>query len=173
MRCRSDIPVRAHPRALSRTAAFALAGLVLYPLALMLPVMTLERFGHASSASIWSGMVGLLAEGHWAVGLTVLVFSIIVPIVKLVLLLVLCAGGLVLGRRQRAWSYRAVELVGRWGMLDVLLVAVLVAAVKLGDVVSVTPNAGAGVFGGVVLLSLLASLSFDPHAIWTGEEGDI
>jgi paraquat-inducible protein A len=59
-----------------------------------------------------------------------------------------------------------VEFLGRWGMVDVLLVAVLVAVVKLGDLVTVTPGPGVLAFGSVVVLSLLASAAFDPHALW-------
>ena len=62
-----------------------------------------------------------------------------------------------------------IEFIGRWGMVDVLLVAVLVAVVKLGDLVEVTPGPGVVVFGGVVILSLIASAMFDPHAIWEEE----
>lgn len=165
-RCATVIRHGVHPRAISRTAALSLAALILYPVALALPVMTIERFGHEHAASIWGGMVGLLAEGHWGVGIAVLVLSIVAPVAKLVMLFALCAGDRILHRGHRAMTYRLVEFVGRWGMADVLLVAVLVAAAKLGDLVEVTPGPGVIVFGAVVVLSLLASMSFDPHAIW-------
>ena len=165
-RCDSVIRHGVHPRALSRTGAFATAALALYPLALFLPVMTLERLGHESVTSVWGGMVKLLAEGHLGVGIAVLAFSVVAPVAKLVALAVLCLGGRVVGREHRAATYHFVEFVGRWGMVDVLLVALLVAAVKLGDLVEVTPGPGVIAFGAVVVLSMLASMSFDPHAIW-------
>jgi paraquat-inducible protein A len=62
--------------------------------------------------------------------------------------------------------YRAIEAAGRWGMIDVLLVAVTIAAVKLGDLVVVTPGPGVVAFGACVVLSLAASAVFNPHAIW-------
>ncbi|MEM1072485.1 MAG: paraquat-inducible protein A [Planctomycetota bacterium] len=166
VRCGSVIRHGTKPGASSRTAAFATTGLILYPFALVLPVMTLTRLGHESVASIWSGMIDLLAEGYLFVGLTVLFFSIVTPIAKLSALFMLTMGGRLLSSSHRAATYHAVEFIGRWGMLDVLLVAVLVAAVKLGDLVTVTPGPGVVVFGAVVVLSLLASMSFDPHAIW-------
>jgi paraquat-inducible protein A len=169
VRCDAVIRHAGHPRSTARTAALASAALIVYPLALTLPVMRIERLGHASDASIWSGMVGLLAEGHLFVGLIVLLFSVIAPIAKLVALFVLCAGRRGLHARHRARTYRLVEFIGRWGMVDVLLVAVVVAAVKLGDLVQVTPGPGVVAFGSVVLLSLLASTVFDPHAIWETE----
>jgi paraquat-inducible protein A len=164
-RCEAVIPHERHPRASARTAALAIAALLIYPLALTLPVMTITRLGHAETASIWTGMVGLLAEGHLAVGLAVLFFSIVAPIAKLAALFALCAPR-VLPARHRARTYAMVEFLGRWGMVDVLLVAVLVAVVKLGDLVTVTPGPGVLAFGSVVVLSLLASAAFDPHALW-------
>lgn len=131
-----------------------------------LPVMEIERFGHGSASSIWSGMVGLLSEGHWFVGGAVLLFSVIAPIGKLIMILALCLGAGNVTLQDQARIYRLVEFVGRWGMVDVLLVAVVVAVVKLGDLVQVTPGPGVVVFGGVVVLSLIASSVFDPRSIW-------
>ncbi|MEO1585099.1 MAG: paraquat-inducible protein A [Planctomycetota bacterium] len=169
-RCDSVIRHGSHPASESRTAALAIAALALFVPAITMPVMTLERLGHESVASIWSGTVKMLASGDYAVGLTVLMFSIVLPIAKLAALLALSLGGRRLSAGARAKTYHAVELIGRWGMLDVLLVAVLVAAVKLGDLVDVTPGPGVIVFGLVVALNLLASMSFDPHSIWEEED---
>jgi len=111
-------------------------------------------------------MVGLLSEGHWFVGGAVLLFSVIAPIGKLVMILALCLGAGNVTLQDQARIYRLVEFVGRWGMVDVLLVALVVAVVKLGDLVQVTPGPGVVVFGGVVVLSLIASSVFDPRSIW-------
>ncbi len=165
-RCNAIIKHGVHPRSTNRAAALAFAALLLYPLALWLPVMQIERLGHHSDASIWSGTIALLAEGHLFVGLAVLVFSVIAPIGKLALIFALCMGQGLIARTDRARAYRLIELIGRWGMVDVLLVAILVAVVKLGDLVEVTPGPGVVIFGVVVILSLLASAAFDPHAIW-------
>lgn len=165
-RCHAVIRHGIHPRSTNRAAALAFAALLLYPLALWLPVMQIERLGHESHASIWSGTVALLAEGHLFVGLAVLLFSVVAPIGKLALIFGLCVGQGLIARHDRARAYRLIELIGRWGMVDVLLVAILVAVVKLGDLVEVTPGPGVVTFGVVVILSLLASAAFDPHAIW-------
>lgn len=170
VRCQSVIRHGVHPRSVSRTGAISLAALVLYPLAIVLPVMEIERFGHINEASIWSGTVGLLAEGHLFVGLAVLIFSVIAPLGKLGSLFVLCAGQQSLSKGDQTRVYRFVEFIGRWGMVDVMLVAVLVAVVKLGDLVTVTPGPGVFIFGVVVLLSLIATSMFDPHAIWESED---
>jgi uncharacterized paraquat-inducible protein A len=76
---------------------------------------------------------------------------------------------LLLGRKHRAWTYHLVEWTGRWGMLDVLLVAILVAALKVGDLVEVHAGPAALAFTCCVVLSLLAAACFDPHSLWDTE----
>lgn len=165
-RCNAVIRTTGHPRAAGRAAAFALGAMLLYPFALTLPILTLAELGHTRETTIWSGMVSLFAEGQLAIGLVVLFCSVVAPLFKLGAILALSAGELFLPSRHRAVTYRLVELLGRWGMLDVVLIAVLVAAVKLGDLVEVTPGPGLIAFTAVVVLSLLASAFFDPHALW-------
>lgn len=148
------------------TLAAALAAVVLYPFAVGLPIMEIERFGARSEASVLSGGIGLLEDGQLLVGAVVLLCSVLLPVGKLVSLIVLSAFGGRLTRRRRLVTWRVIELTGRWGMLDVLLIAVLVAVVKLKDLVTVSPGPAALAFTGVVLLSLLASAWFDPHAFW-------
>jgi len=156
-------------RSLSRTAAFAVAALVLYPAAMLLPVMTIEQFGHAQATSILGGTINLLSHGHLGIGMVILVCSVIIPLAKLLTLLTLVIGPNVLRNHHRALAHHMLEWTGRWGMLDVLAVAVVVTALKLGDFVEVTPGPGAMAFGGVVTLSLLASASFNPHLAWPQE----
>jgi len=151
------------------TLGAALAALILYPFAITLPVMRIERFGHAHDASIWTGSVGLLREGEWFVGAVVLVCSVLLPLFKLGGLVAITLGGW-LHKRHRAITYRIIEWTGRWGMLDILLISALVAWVKLGDLMEIQAGPGALVFTLCVLLSLLASAWFDPHALW--EEQD-
>jgi len=147
-------------------AALALAALICYPVGVGLPVMRLEKFGHVHDASIWTGIFTLLSEGQIVVGLVVLVCSLIIPILKLSGLFVLTVGPPTVQRHHQARLYRWIESAGRWGMIDVLLIAVLVAALKLGDLVAVTPGPGAIAFTVCVVLSVLASACFNPHTMW-------
>ena len=149
----------------SRTAAIAVAALVLYPLAVSLPIIEIQKFGHQHEASILEGVSTLLSRGHLVVGLVVLAASVVLPLLKLAALLVLSAGR-ALGHRHRALTYRMVQWTGRWGMLDVLLVAILVAVLKLGDLVEVSVGPGLLAFTSCVALSLLAAAFFDPHSLW-------
>jgi paraquat-inducible protein A len=165
-RCRSHLMHGPGHRSPSRTAALATAALILYPLAMTLPVMGVQQFGHRNQTSILEGTATLLGSGHLVIGLIVLLCSVILPLTKLLALLVLSSGGGFLHHRHRAFTYHLVEWTGRWGMLDVLLVAVVVAAIKLGDMVSVSAGPGAIAFASCVILSLLAGASFDPHRLW-------
>ena len=167
LRCSSVLHLPDHSgRANSRARAFALAALFLFPVAVTLPIMRIERFGDLQDASIWSGALGLIEEGAWFVGIVVILCSLFIPLMKLGGILILTSKRPFFSRRRRAWTYRMIELAGRWGMLDVLLISVVVAWLKMGDLVSVHPGPAAWTFTGCVLLSLLASASFDPHALW-------
>ncbi len=151
--------------ALHRTAGFALAGLLFYFPALFLPILEIERFGQSHRSSVLEGCWSLLSQGEWFVGGIILVFSVILPPVKLLLLLALCGRGL-MSQRHKAWTYRMMERIGRWGMLDVLLVALLVALVKLGGLVRFHLGPAALAFGLCILASMLAGAFFDPHSVW-------
>lgn len=152
-----------------RTAALAAAALVLYPVAVGLPILKLEQFGHANASSILEGTASLFSGGQVVVGIIVLLCSVVFPLGKLVALLVLSAGGLGLAGRHRVFTFRLVQWTGRWGMMDILLVAILVAAMKLGDLVTVTAGPAAFAFTACVVLSLLAAASFHPHGMWESE----
>ena len=149
-----------------RCAALALSALICYPVGIALPIMHLEKLGHVHEASIWTGILTLLTQGQWVVGLVVLVCSMIIPVFKLLGLFVLTVNPATLQRRHQAHLFRWIERAGRWGMIDVLLLAVLVAALKLGDLVTVTPGPGAVAFTSCVVLSVLASACFRPQVIW-------
>ena len=166
-RCGTSLRLPVHrQRASSRTAAVSLAALILYPLAVTLPILRVSKLGHQHETGILEGTARLLADGQLAVGLVVLVCSVLLPLMKLVSLLLLSSGKAFLGRRHRAFTYQVVEWTGRFGMLDVLLVALLVAVLKLGDVVTVSAGPGVLAFAACVLLSLVASALFNPHDLW-------
>jgi paraquat-inducible protein A len=147
-------------------AALALGALILYPLAVTLPMLRVEQFGHRNDSSILTGIATLLASGHLFVGIIVLLCSIVFPLGKLVAMLALTTAGFLMRREHRALTYRLVEWTGRWGMLDVLLVALLVAVLKLGDFVEVSAGPAAFAFTCCVVLSLLATAAYDPHGVW-------
>lgn len=154
----------------SRVATLSATALTLFPAAVLLPVFEVEQFGRVVEASLWSGSLGLLGRGELFIGLVVLVCSLCLPVLKLSALLLVTAGRDWLASRHRRLGWRLVEWTGRWGMLDVLLVAVLVAWMKMGELVEFTVGPGLWVFAAVVLLSLTASAQYDPHALWEDPE---
>lgn len=153
---------------LSWSAAYALGALVLYPAAMTLPVLELHKLGHVRGVTVWSGAVDLVEQGELAVGILVFVCSVVVPLLKMLGILALSWRRDLGSERARARAHQWIEWAGRWSMLDVLLVAILVAAVKLGNWADIQAGPGVFAFAGVVALSLMASATFDVHEL----EGD-
>ena len=167
--CIVDSGKRSGQQSSARCFAAALAALMLYLPAVLLPIIEIEKLGHHHTTSLLGGTLDLLMHGSWFVGCIVLLFSIVLPLVKLLALLELSWIGLT-HRQHRAWTYRLVELAGRWSMMDVLLLALLVTMVKLGDLVSFKLGPAVLAFVLCVVMSMVASIMFDPHAIWEESE---
>lgn len=155
-------------RSASRTAAAALAAFVLFWPAVLLPVLTIEQLGARYESSILGGIFELFRHGSWFVAGVVLLFSIVFPITKIVLLLELSLFEL-LQRKHKAWTLRLMEHLGKWSMLDVLLLALMVMLVKVGELVTFHLGPAILAFVFCVAMSMVASLSFNPHAIWEDE----
>jgi paraquat-inducible protein A len=154
------------------TAALTIAALVLYVPANIYPILSMNLYGTYSENTIWDGVVSLMQYNEYLVAAIVFLASIVVPLLKLLGLLFLVAsvhwGG---GRRLRARThiYKFIEAIGPWAMLDVFLLAILVALVKLGDLGKIIPGPGLIAFTCVVVFTMLASQSFDPKLIWNRE----
>ncbi len=171
-RCGSVIGER-KPGSLGRTAAFSLAALVFYAPANLYPILRMQLHGAYSESTVWDGGVSLIRHDQLLVGAIVLLASIAIPLVKLIalfLLVVTAKAGSARGRHERTWLFRIIAAIGPWAMLDVFLLAVLVALVKLGELATVLPGPGLFAFAAVVVLTTLASASFDPKLIWEPPE---
>ena len=149
----------------SRTAAAAVAAFVLFWPAVMLPILRIERLGQEQQQSILGGIIELYRHGSFFVGSVVLVFSIVFPLAKISLLIELSWLQL-LHRRHKAATLRLMEHLGKWSMMDVMLLAFLVMLVKLGNLVHFEFGPAVIAFTLCVAMSMVASLSFDPHSIW-------
>ncbi len=167
-RCGNTVHLRT-PHSLQKTWFFiVLAGLLLIP-ANLLPMMTLLQFGRGEPDTIMSGIIRLAEEGFPAIAFIVFTASILVPFCKLGALgwlLLTVQRRSPMAPRRRAQLFRVLEFLGRWSMLDIFVVALMVALVHLGQVVAILPGAGAMMFGASVVVTMLASLSFDPRLIW-------
>jgi paraquat-inducible protein A len=127
------------------------------------------------SDTILSGIVQLWSSGNGDVAVIVFVASFIVPLTKLIvlaLLVVTTQRHSTWAQRERTQLYRAIEFVGYWSMLDVFVVGLLAALVQLQTVAEVHPLPGAAAFGAVVVLTMLASMSFDPRLIWDPQDAE-
>lgn len=149
----------------SRTAAAAMGAFFLFWPAILLPILRIEQLGFTHQSSILGGTLELFSHGSYFVGGVVMLFSIIFPLTKIVLLIELSFLE-VFHRKHKAFTLRMMEHFGKWSMMDVMLLAFLVMLVKLGDMVEFSFGPAVFAFTLCVVMSMLASLSFDPHAIW-------
>ena len=167
-RCHSRVRLRQRS-SIQNTIALLLAATLLYIPANLLPIMRTVSFGETIDSTIISGLVLMWQDGAYPVALIILVASVIVPVAKILVMFWLCyLTAIPQHRRQRYSSqiYRLVDWVGRWSMVDVLVVAIMAALVRFDLLMSVYPGVGALVFAAVVILTMLAALSFDPRLLW-------
>ncbi len=161
-------PKASHSNSLSLapTMIFALTALIFYVPANIFPFMTIEMYGNRHSTTIWSGIVDLMQSGSWAIGVVVFLASMLIPFFKLVILFYL---GLTAKNNKntkfKLGLYHTVEAIGRWSMLDIYLLAVLVAIMKLGAMATVRAEPGAVLFALVVIFTMLSSAFFKPQVL--------
>jgi paraquat-inducible protein A len=162
------------PHSIERTWALLVASMILYIPANTLPVMrTGSLFGNEDH-TILGGVVDLWNSGSWDLSIIVFVASIVVPLLKMLALALLAITAQMRstwGQPQRARLYRLLEAVGHWSMLDIFVVALLVALVQFGNLAQTRPEPGIIAFGAVVVLTMLASAGFDPRLIWDDAHG--
>ncbi|MHB1056798.1 MAG: paraquat-inducible protein A [Rhodanobacter sp.] len=173
-RCGSALH-RRKPASYSRTWALLIAAFLMYIPANVLPIMRTASLNDIDDNTILSGVVELWRNGSPDLAVIVFTASILVPMLKfsvLGMLLLSCHRGTDWARLQRARLYRLVEFVGYWSMLDVFVVALLTALVRFSVLSRVEPLPGVVFFGLTVVLTMLASMSFDPRLIWDGRDID-
>ncbi|CAB1074973.1 paraquat-inducible protein A [Alkalispirochaeta odontotermitis] len=171
-RCGSTLHQR-KPDSLKRTWALVLAAVIFYIPANLLPVTVVISFGKSQADTIMSGVIYFITTGMWPIALVIFVASIIVPMLKLLILGYL----LVSVQRKSAWRpkdrtrlYRITEAIGRWSMVDIYVVTILVALVNLGSLATIKAGPGAGFFAAAVVITMFAAMSFDPRLIWDAKE---
>lgn len=169
-RCGSKVLGRKF-NSLQRTAAFTLAALLLYIPANIYPILRMEFYGAYSESTVWDGCARLFQDGMWFVAMIVFLASILIPLFKLLgLFFLVVTVGSSRWQRERTRIFRFIDVIGPWAMLDVFLLAVLVAVVKLEQLATILPGPGIVAFAAVVILTIMASQSFDSRLIWDEEE---
>jgi paraquat-inducible protein A len=157
------------PDSIMRAWALMITAIVLYIPANAYPVMTVISFGSGSPDTILSGVKELALAGMWPLALLVFFASITVPVLKIVGLAIL----LITTQRRSHWRlrdrtvlYRIVESIGRWSMIDVFMISILVGLVRLGAIATIEPGVGAIAFAAVVITTMIAATCFDPRLMW-------
>lgn len=171
-RCRSRLYDR-KPKSVSRTWALTLTGAFLLIPANLCPITYIVYYGFGEPDTILTGIGCLIRDGMIPIAILVFIASIIVPILKLLVL-----GGLLsaihFGWQMNTWQctllYRFISGIGRWSMLDLFMLSILVAMVEMGAVSSIVPGVGATAFATVVVITMLATMAFDPRMLWDMEE---
>ena len=155
--------------------ALLVTAIILYVPANVLPIMSTTVMGNPVDNTIMGGVITLWKMGSYPIAAIIFVASVFVPLAKLASLTVLCWAAKY-GRsdpKKQAVLYRVTEYIGKWSMIDVFVVAVLVALIKLGDVLSFYPGLAALTFAGVVILTMTAAENFDPRLIWDKAEARV
>ncbi|WP_116791719.1 paraquat-inducible protein A [Achromobacter dolens] len=172
VRCHAVVHYR-KPDHLARTWALLLAAMVFYIPANVLPVMKVSSVLGDSAHTILGGVVELWNMGSWDIALIVFIASVAVPLTKLlalILLLLTEQWRSTTNLRPRTRLYQMVEFIGQWSMLDVFVVILLAALADFQGLMEISAGAGAAAFGVVVILTMLAAMSFDLRRSWDLED---
>ncbi len=168
LRCNATLELR-KPNSVARSWAFLGAAAALYIPANLYPILTLIRFGSGHPSTILGGVQELIEYRMWPLALLVFTASIMVPVLKLVgvaVLLIMTQRRSGTRLRDRTRLFRIVDAVGRWSMIDIFMLSVLVGLVRMQLLASVTPGVGAICFAAVVILTMLSAFAYDPRLMW-------
>ena len=167
-RCHASLHLRT-PNSLQRTLALLLTSTILLLPANLLPIMITDQLGTETPSTIVGGVVLLWNLESYPIAIVIFVASVVVPIGKIIIMFYLCwlvRFGQITGRRERTRMYLVTEFIGRWSMIDVFVVALLVALVDFGAVLEIRPGIGAIAFACVVIVTMFAAESFEQRLIW-------
>ena len=170
-RCATPLHPR-KPNSIGRTWALLVTAYLAYVPANVLPVLETESILEHTSDTILGGAVRLWAQGAWPLSIVIIVASFGVPLAKLFALtwlLVTVKYGSTTDTAQRTRLYRAVDLIGRWSMVDIYIGGLLVALVQFQPFATVTVGPAAIAFTAVVVLTMMASRTFDPRLLWDAD----
>ena len=167
-RCHAHLYQR-KPHSLALTAALLVCAAILYIPANLLPVMYTRTIFDDEQDTIMSGVLELLHSGSWPIAVLVFIASIVVPLLKILSLSVVLFSAWRRSprfRSQRSELFRLVEFIGRWSMLDVYAISLLVALVQIRSLAFVSVGWGALAFASVVVLTTFAARTFDERLLW-------
>ena len=165
-RCGAALHIR-KPASIQYTLALLITAVVFYIPANTLPMLSTRLLGNDSAATIVAGAVELWSHGSYPIAAVIFIASIFVPLIKFISMFWLCFSVRAShSQLARTKIYRINEFIGRWSMIDVFVVALLVAMIQMGNIISIVPGPAVAAFGCSVVLTMLAAQSFDPRLIW-------
>jgi paraquat-inducible protein A len=167
-RCGEELHQR-KPNSLMRTWALVLAAMIFYVPANVLPMTVTTALGSTQADTIMSGVIYFIYSGSFGIAAVIFIASVFVPFLKFTILIYLLLSVQFKSIRRpkdRTRLYRFTETIGRWSMLDIYVVTILVALVKLGFLADIAAGPAAIYFAAVVVTTMIAAESFDPRLIW-------
>ena len=157
------------PNSLLHVWAFWIAGVLAYIPGNVMPIMVTQSVAGDSPSTIIGGVITLIHHGSFEIAAVIFIASIVVPVSKFIIIAWLALSiqhGRALNEHRRHLAYEAVELIGRWSMIDVFVVAALAALIQVGALMSILPGAGVNAFAMSVIFTMLSAMSFDTRLIW-------
>ncbi|MBB1199873.1 membrane integrity-associated transporter subunit PqiA [Enterobacteriaceae bacterium 89] len=154
------------------TMALLVTSIILYLPANIMPIMITDLLGDKMPSTIIAGVILLWSEGSYPVAMVIFIASIMVPTLKMIAIGWLCWNANGNGSRDSERMhliYEVVEFVGRWSMIDVFVIAVLSALVRMGGLMNIYPAMGAVMFALVVVMTMFSAMTFDPRLLWDRE----
>ncbi len=173
-RCHSSFHQR-KPNSLKLTMAWTVTAIIFLFPANLLPMMVINTLGDRDASTILGGIDYFINDGVYPVAIIVFVASFLIPLAKiagLILLMMSVKKGSKLTVAQRARLFHFIEFLGPWSMLDVFVVALMVAVVNLGFITSIEAGTGSTYFTLMVIFTMLAAQSFDPRLLWDVPEDE-
>ncbi|RPJ35927.1 MAG: paraquat-inducible membrane protein A [Verrucomicrobiaceae bacterium] len=167
-RCGTSLHLR-KPASLEGTVALMIAAGALYIPSHLLPIMTTVEIGVVTHHTIIGGMMTFWETGAYPIAIVIFTASILIPFLRIAALSWLCAaasGKMHPSPEALGRVYLVTELLGRWSMIDIFVVGIMVSVVQLGNYMAVTPGPGALAFAGVVVLTMFAAMRFEPRLLW-------
>jgi paraquat-inducible protein A len=171
-RCGSEVHYRKH-NSISRAWAFLISAFVMYLPANTEPMMRTTALGSTEGDTIMSGVLYFLSHGDWYLAVVIFAASVMLPLLKIMAiayLLISIQRGSAVRSQQKTNLYKLAEILGKWSMLDIFVVALMVALIQLGNLTSIHPGAACIAFAAVVILTMFAEMALDPKLIWDQTE---
>jgi len=167
-RCGEEVHART-PNSIQHTWALVMTSIIFYIPANLYPMMHVNTFAGTQSDTILSGVLYFLETGSYLIAAVIFIASIVVPITKLLYLLISVQHNKPVNQHRRKKLYALTELIGKWSMVDVYVVAIMIALVHFGGLSQIEAGEGANYFLLVVIVTMIAAMRFDPRLIWDME----